>query len=643
MPLTTAPTITQTVDQRLLVVPLSGPGDVGSYLDRFPEEIYSHSLDSRLVRLVYTLLGPAGAGWVRKQYLLARLQMEEQGLDTFDLDAFYANPLQFSRAADEVYDDDPSGLLDRASWERIRARDASYRSRVLDFLVGCNLGNSPEGIHLVARSGLGHEVEVVENYRYLYDSHSDDPLGLPYEGRTLSTEEFVVLPRQELSATEVQRVTILGEPDGGVLALDLDGQLSSEFPFDATSDVVEDLLEALPNIGTGNVEVGGGPGPGYPWDVRFAGSLSGRSVSQLSVDAALTGGTNPYVDVTTIQGGVDASDEILYIPDRDVRHLQDALDRVRPVASIPTVGSAPGLRTRVDWRSVSGTGQFTEVVRYVTGTTSVAWPSLDGTHWIEPGREHEAPRGHKDQTQHYQGFHDVAAVHAYVDAALDESGYQDDPASVWDEPEFRSEHVGNFGPIQRTLFPDVVDPGVVQYTADRSLADYAEPLLVTNVLATDPPRALVNGVYPTDYQALPGVPALRYKEDQFWASVERAEGVEYLEVDLGRTQAINYLAFEVTRKPVTIAVDVDVLDLYPGRDFRPLVVAGTTSVSLGTDGQNPWQAVELTLEDPAGNVPLARNVRIGIARVAEGPLSGGPNPQPWSVEVRNLRIGRNVT
>jgi hypothetical protein len=107
-------------------------------------------------------LGPAGVGWLRKTYLEARIQLEEYGVELFDLDDFYGDPLKFGRILEEIYDDDPRGLLNREDWEKIRAKDAAYRARALDYVRGMRLGNTPAGMKLVARSGLGHEVEIVE-------------------------------------------------------------------------------------------------------------------------------------------------------------------------------------------------------------------------------------------------------------------------------------------------------------------------------------------------------------------------------------------------------------------------------------------------------------------------------------------------
>jgi hypothetical protein len=68
-----SPTTTVTVNQDYLIEPLTGPSHPKKYLDRFPEEIYDTSVDSTLVKFLYALLGPSGAGWIKQNYLEVRI------------------------------------------------------------------------------------------------------------------------------------------------------------------------------------------------------------------------------------------------------------------------------------------------------------------------------------------------------------------------------------------------------------------------------------------------------------------------------------------------------------------------------------------------------------------------------------------
>jgi hypothetical protein len=517
----TTPDFTGVVDRSFFLAPLGGPQHPQTYLDRFPDSLYNKAIDSHLVKFMYALLGPAGIGWLRKNYLTTRLVLEDYGVELFDLDKFYADPLSFTRILEEQYDEDPRGLLPREDWERIRTRDAKYRNRALDFVAGARAGNTPKGMYLVARSGLGHEVEVIENYRYLYDIHSDDPMGLPYKGVTVSTEEMIVLPRKEIPQSEVQVITITGSPTGGTFALYFPmgteiTNTTAPIAFNATRDIIQQFLDALPAIGRNNTKVTGGPLPDIPIRVLFTSKLAGVDVPSFQTFNSLTGGTGPLISVSTERSGNNSSDETVSIPPRDQRYLQSALDRIKPVTAIVTYGSSPGLRKTQVWNEAAASSVYQEVVRYVTGRNGVLWPARDSKNWIEAGVEHEGRRVHNDLQHHYHGLHNIASTYAYTEAALNDGAYLSDVAST---SKYRSEHLGQFLALQRALFPVLVAPGnAYQFTSDQAVADYAEPLTVNSTLSTadDTIDPLINGIYPARYRSLPGVPEVKYKNDQFW-------------------------------------------------------------------------------------------------------------------------------
>lgn len=96
---------------------------------------------------------------------------------------------------------------------------------------------------------------------------------------------------------EVQTVTITGTPTGGTFQLTYDGQQTATIPYNAAASAVQTALLALPNLGAGDVTVGGGPGPGTPYTVTFAANLG--NVPQMTASHAFTGGTAPNIAVTT--------------------------------------------------------------------------------------------------------------------------------------------------------------------------------------------------------------------------------------------------------------------------------------------------------------------------------------------------------
>jgi hypothetical protein len=106
---------------------------------------------------------------------------------------------------------------------------------------------------------------------------------------------------------EVQTVTITGAPTGGTFTLTWSGQTTAAIARNATATTVRTSLEALSNIGVGDVTVTGGPGPTTPWAVTFTGALSATDVPQMTATSSLTGGTTPAVAVTTTNAGQESS------------------------------------------------------------------------------------------------------------------------------------------------------------------------------------------------------------------------------------------------------------------------------------------------------------------------------------------------
>lgn len=192
----TDPTITQSTANNPVVEPLDGPTTVDDVMDRFPEEVYQQGRDSHLYRFLSALAGDSGAGLLKAQTYAARLTTEAEFLNFQVLDTFYAAQFKFKRLKQETYPNyNPStDSLTPEEWDAIQLADQQYRQRMLDFFTATRYGNSPRGLALAAQAGCGVECEVIENYKWIYDQFSDDPLGVTPEGTTASTAEFVVAP-----------------------------------------------------------------------------------------------------------------------------------------------------------------------------------------------------------------------------------------------------------------------------------------------------------------------------------------------------------------------------------------------------------------------------------------------------------------
>lgn len=100
--------------------------------------------------------------------------------------------------------------------------------------------------------------------------------------------------------TEVQTVTIAGTPTGGTFTLSFKGYTTAPIAYNAIASVVQTALVALSSIGSAGATVAGGPGPGTPYVVTFAGPLAGQALPLLTGNATLlTGGTG--VTVTSVR------------------------------------------------------------------------------------------------------------------------------------------------------------------------------------------------------------------------------------------------------------------------------------------------------------------------------------------------------
>jgi hypothetical protein len=103
----------------------------------------------------------------------------------------------------------------------------------------------------------------------------------------------------------VQTLTVTGSPTGGTYTLTFDGETTATIAYNATAAEVQVALEALTNIGTGNILCAGGPHPGTPITVTFQNDMGKRNVNQMTANSGgLTGGATPTVTPTTTTPGV---------------------------------------------------------------------------------------------------------------------------------------------------------------------------------------------------------------------------------------------------------------------------------------------------------------------------------------------------
>lgn len=446
-------------------------------------------------------------------------------------------------------------------------------------------------------------------------------------------------------------------------------------PYNCTAAAMQTALWALPVIGAGNVMVTGGPLPDQPIVISLINELADITLPPLIIYTSSdpvtgivnsTGVVNQMADVTgsytsisstvtTALMGAGGDKQTKDMSPAEEQAMLLALDQIRPVNSFITTQSGRSTTTRLPSSTVFAPSTYTEVLRYETGNSGVIWPPTDNVHWIQSGIENEAPRPVDSVQQHYQGFHNVAGITSYTEQALNDANYASGTATtpIWQT--YWNTHVGPFTSAQSTLYPLLAqfqDPAQ-QFLPTLALAPSPEPLVINTSVDG---MGIINDLYPVDYLSLSGVPQLS-KTQTFWSSVERApssaqtDSSDYLEIDLGTPQAVNYLYFEATNKPYQISVDYDTLDQSPARNFVPVqlmppsVATSITTLAYDASRTNPWTTVELFFTNSINSLIFTRFIRIRFQR------SPGNSPffssiggyTPYSIEVRNLRIGRNLS
>ena len=108
------------------------------------------------------------------------------------------------------------------------------------------------------------------------------------------------------SANEVQTLSQAsgGPATSGTFKLTFDGQETAALNYNATAAQVRAALEALPNIGTGNVTTSGGALPGTPIVITFAGALAALPQNLITVTSSTVAGSAAVYSVARTTTGV---------------------------------------------------------------------------------------------------------------------------------------------------------------------------------------------------------------------------------------------------------------------------------------------------------------------------------------------------
>jgi hypothetical protein len=162
--------------------PIVPDRNVADRLNNFDPEIYDLRPQSHIMKLLKVLLGGSGAGGLRKQSGIARLQNTLSGMHFLDLDRFYGALFGIQRTGVEVQIDDTFDPYHDAAtsdtWDDIHARDSFYRDRLIKFAKTIYSGGSAYGLRAMAEALIGSECNLYESWEWV-DEENNNVLVIP--------------------------------------------------------------------------------------------------------------------------------------------------------------------------------------------------------------------------------------------------------------------------------------------------------------------------------------------------------------------------------------------------------------------------------------------------------------------------------
>jgi trimeric autotransporter adhesin len=173
---------------------------------------------------------------------------------------------------------------------------------------------------------------------------------------------FIVSTKIGSGTNEIQVITLGGSPTGGTFTLTYSGQTTGNIAYNADAATVDAALEALSNIGAGDVGVTGSAGG--PWTVEFTGALAATDVALLTASSANLVGTSEQqvISLGTASGGTftltysgQTTGNIAY--NADAATVEAALEGLSNIGAgeATTTGSAGGPWTVAFSGALAGT------------------------------------------------------------------------------------------------------------------------------------------------------------------------------------------------------------------------------------------------------------------------------------------------
>jgi len=144
-------------------------------------------------------------------------------------------------------------------------------------------------------------------------------------------------------ANEVQSIITTGNPTGGTFTLTFNGQTTASIPFNATAGQIQAVLQALSNVGAGNVICTSGPLPGAV-SVTFSGTLGGSPQNIMTHTDALTGGSAPAVAISRTTAGIAVVNRL-----NRLALAQKILANPLGYTDLMSIGVADSATVQADW------------------------------------------------------------------------------------------------------------------------------------------------------------------------------------------------------------------------------------------------------------------------------------------------------
>lgn len=549
--------VQQTPATTPIVEPIDGPVDLANLISQmFPDSVYNTATDTHLYSYLQALCGDSGAGVLKQWSLILRLANEATYLPFQRLDAQYADTIKFPRLPDEFYQPTvsysgqlgvnpasqpsfvgPQGDLPAASslnagqifyatdyqtyllsngttWNvtsiqtldpqidtltpqeiaQVQQVDALYQARCMLFMQALRLGGTPAGLALAAESAIGMYCDLFENYKAYYDSISDNPLGLAFQGMTNSPYEYVIIPRLDPANPAVYQNSLNHYPVYGTT-----WQASTAYQL---NDIV---IPSPPNGHAYQCIVAGTTGASQPtWP------FTDLTIDPFNPSVTKTGGTVTDNVVTWLEIGAtvdqqtyDAAGHQAQNPDNTSqnlllpayqRNLLGVLDQMRPIGTFYSISTeTPHYVPITDTNGtaiqpiVYGSSQAFTLSRFVTGNASVSWPT-PGTvtgdrtqgNYIEAGVEKEAEQMPLSVQQWPAIFLSPETEYAFTEQALSDPTY--DTSAFFQVPTnygaYISQHIGPYHSTLTSIYTFLqAIPKTDLFSCDKSIAAQVTPLI----------------------------------------------------------------------------------------------------------------------------------------------------------------------